>query len=70
MNFKKIRLELGLSQEKWAAKLGVSLGTVRGWEYGRKPSPMAMERIKKFLKEIGYEKPGHSLSDIRLRMRE
>jgi putative transcriptional regulator len=31
-----IRDELGLSQETFAGFLGVSVGTVRGWEQGRR----------------------------------
>lgn len=33
---KVIRDELGLSQETFAGFLGVSVGTVRGWEQGRR----------------------------------
>ncbi len=32
---KEIRMKLGLTQEKFAAMLCVSLGTLRNWEQGR-----------------------------------
>jgi len=37
---------LGLTQEQFAAKVGVTWSTVNRWENGRgKPSPLAMRRI-------------------------
>jgi len=51
MNTKDLRNKLGLSQTKFAKKLGLHLNTVRGWEYGRKPSPMAQEKIDRLIKE-------------------
>ena len=33
---KRIRASLGLSQEGFAAILGISLGTLRNWEQGRR----------------------------------
>lgn len=45
-DIKKLRLKLGLSQEKLAQILGVSFGTVNRWEAGKsKPSPLAIEKI-------------------------
>lgn len=34
--FKKWRKRMGLSQPGAARALGVAVGTVRGWEYGRR----------------------------------
>ena len=46
---KELRKRLGLTQEAFAEKLGISVNTVRRWEYGKtKPSRMA----QKLLKEI------------------
>ncbi len=49
MDIKKLRKEKGLSQMKLAAKVGVSLTTVRNWEY--KASDPNEENRKK-LKEV------------------
>lgn len=47
---RKLRTELGLTQEQFAAKVGVTFSTVNRWENGRgKPSPLAMKRIKHLL---------------------
>lgn len=35
-NVKQIRKELGLTQEQFAALLGISVGTLRGWEQKRR----------------------------------
>ena len=54
MNIKELRAKMGISQEKMAGRLGVSLGSIRGWEYGNHtPSPMAQERIDKLTREEG-----------------
>lgn len=54
-NIRKIRLELGLTQEQFAAKLGVSFPTVNRWENQKsKPSPLALQKLEKlflFLKK-------------------
>ena len=48
-NIRKLRLAMGLTQEQFAAKVGVTFSTVNRWENGRGlPSPLAMLRIKKF----------------------
>lgn len=48
-----LRQRLGLSQEKFAAKLGVSFQTVNRWERGRaKPSQLAMNAIRQKLAEM------------------
>jgi transcriptional regulator with XRE-family HTH domain len=45
---------MGLTQEKFAAKLGVTFPTINRWENGRtKPSPLALQRIKELLRAMG-----------------
>ncbi len=56
-DIKKIRLLLGLSQERLARELGVSFCTVNRWEKGRTtPSPMAVEKLKRFEAWLGTNK--------------
>ena len=51
---RELRNSLGLTQEKFAAKLGVTLLTINRWENGRsKPSPLAMEKVELLLVEMG-----------------
>lgn len=51
---KEMRSRIKLSQEKFAAKIGVSFPTVSRWEKGRaKPSPLAMQKIEEFLRKMG-----------------
>jgi len=53
---KQLRRHLGLSQEKLAAKLGVSFPTIYRWEHNRaKPSPLALQKIEELLKGMGKE---------------
>jgi transcriptional regulator with XRE-family HTH domain len=41
------RIALGLTQEQFAAKIGVTFSTVNRWENNKtKPSPLALQRIK------------------------
>ncbi len=48
MDIKRIRLTLGMSQEKLARAVGVSFCTVNRWERNRTvPSPMALKALKK-----------------------
>ena len=50
----ELREITGLSQEKFAAKLGVTFPTINRWENGRtKPSPLASQRIKELVTDIG-----------------
>ncbi len=47
---RKLRAKLGLTQEQFAAKVGVTWSTVNRWENGRgKPSPLALSRIEELL---------------------
>jgi DNA-binding transcriptional regulator YiaG len=44
---KDLRASLGLTQEQFAAEVGVTFSTVNRWENGRgDPSPLAMRRIR------------------------
>lgn len=59
---RELRERTGLSQEKFAAKLGVTFPTVNRWENGKaKPSPLGLMRIEDLLKELG--KRGSDLLD-------
>jgi len=52
----KLRERTGLTQEKFASKLGVTLPTINRWENGRaKPSPLALKQIENLLCELGDE---------------
>ncbi|WP_442937348.1 helix-turn-helix domain-containing protein [Nostoc sp.] len=54
---RELRQQLDLSQEKFAAKLGVSLRTVNRWENGSTvPSPMALKLIEEMLEKTGKTK--------------
>lgn len=51
---RELRQTLGLTQEKFAAKLGVTFPTVNRWENKHaKPSPLAMEKIEALAKRLG-----------------
>lgn len=51
---RELRLETGLTQEQFAAELGVTYSSVNRWENGRsKPSPLAMQKISEMLRQMG-----------------
>ncbi|MHC5862648.1 helix-turn-helix domain-containing protein [Nostoc sp.] len=51
---RELRLKTGLTQEQFAAVLGVTFPTVNRWENGHnQPSPIAMKQIEKMLLEMG-----------------
>jgi len=51
---RELRERTGLTQEKFAARLGVTFPTINRWENGRaKPSPLAMEKIEALLRSMG-----------------
>ncbi len=53
---REFRLLTGLTQEQFAAYLGVTYGTVNRWENERsQPSPMAMDKIEQKLGEWGEQ---------------
>jgi DNA-binding transcriptional regulator YiaG len=61
---KKLRKNLGLSQEHFAHKLGVSVGTVCRWEGGKvKPSPLALEKLKE-VGRFGRHLQGREITDV------
>lgn len=50
---KDLRKAIGLTQEQFAAKIGVTVSTVNRWEKGRsKPQPLAMKQIDALRSEI------------------
>ena len=52
---RELRQRTGLTQEKFAAKLGVTYPTINRWENGRaKPSPLALKQIEDLLRGLGY----------------
>jgi len=55
---KKLRCCLGLTQEQFAAKVGVTYSTVNRWETQKgKPSPLAMQRIEELQNKLKQNKP-------------
>lgn len=51
---RELRKLTGLTQEKSAAKLGVTFPTISRWENDRaKPSPLALEKIESLLRSLG-----------------
>ena len=53
----EIRLEMGLTQEQFAAKLGVSFPTVNRWENKKtKPSPLAIQKLQTLLSALKKKK--------------
>lgn len=51
---RELRKRTGLTQEKFAALLGVTYPTINRWENGRaKPSPLAMQKIEELLRGMG-----------------
>lgn len=56
---RELRRRTGLTQEKFAARLGVTFPTINRWENGRaRPSPLAMQKIEgllRIMKERGSD---------------
>ncbi|KAF0184496.1 MAG: hypothetical protein FD164_352 [Nitrospirae bacterium] len=51
---RELRELTGLTQEKFAAKLGVTYPTINRWENGRaRPSPLALKQIEDLLISLG-----------------
>lgn len=49
---RRLRKDLGDTQEQFAARLGVSVRSVAGWEAGtNRPSPMALKLLEQAAKE-------------------
>jgi len=58
-----LRERTGLTQEKFAARLGVTFPTINRWENGHtKPSPLALKQVEALLRELGEE--GKDLMEI------
>jgi putative transcriptional regulator len=54
-----LRKQLGLTQEKFAARLGVAFPTINRWENDHtKPSPLALKQIETLLVEAGLSWQG------------
>ena len=54
---KEVRTALGLTQEQFAAKIGVTVTTVNRWENDNgKPYPLAMRQLKKLQQKINRSK--------------
>ena len=59
---KEVRARLGLTQEKFAARLGVTLPTINRWENRRtKPSPLAIQNLRGLISDMGDD--GKDLMD-------
>lgn len=51
---RELRLETTLTQEQFAAHLGVTYSSMSRWENGRsRPSPLAMQKIEAILEQMG-----------------
>jgi putative transcriptional regulator len=47
LKIRRLRSNLNLTQEQFAAKVGVTFSTVNRWENGKsKPSPLAMRQVE------------------------
>lgn len=59
---RSVRERFQLTQERFAAKLGVTFSSVNRWENGRaKPSPLAMKQLKNLVNRLGTD--GKDLRD-------
>lgn len=47
-HFRACRLEVGLTQQRLASELGVSIGTVACWELGRSPDLASAVKVADF----------------------
>jgi len=53
-NVRALRQRLGMSQEKFAAAIGVSFSTVSRWENAhRKPSPLSWRAVQELARRRG-----------------
>ncbi|MFH1699224.1 MAG: helix-turn-helix transcriptional regulator [Candidatus Zixiibacteriota bacterium] len=54
---KRLRIQLDLTQEQFAAKIGVTFSTVNRWEAGRsQPSPLALREIEGLAKKVSVRR--------------
>ena len=50
---RELRADLGLTQEQFAVKIGVTVATVNRWEKDRgKPYPLAMRQLEKLRRKL------------------
>jgi len=50
---RELRVALGLTQEQFAAKIGMTVATVNRWEKDRgKPCPLAMHQLEKLQRKL------------------
>lgn len=50
---REYRSQMGLTQEKFAAQIGVAFSTLNRWENGRtQPSPLAREKIESLIQQF------------------
>ena len=60
---RELRFRTGLTQEKFAAKLGVTFPTINRWENGHaRPSPLALKQLEILVRDLG--KGGEDLLTI------
>ncbi|MEA2066241.1 MAG: helix-turn-helix transcriptional regulator [Thermotogota bacterium] len=53
---KELRNKLGLTQEQFAQKVGVTFSTINNWEKGtRTPHPFLFQRLLEMAKEAGLK---------------
>lgn len=53
---RELRARTGLTQEQFAAKLGVTFPTINRWENGRVwPSPLALQQVRNLVRELEGE---------------
>jgi putative transcriptional regulator len=51
---REIRFRLGLTQEQFAAELGVTFASINRWENRKvQPSPMALKLLRQRLEQMG-----------------
>ena len=55
---RKLRAALGLTQEQFAAKVGVTYSTVNRWENNKaKLSPLALQMVEQLQNKLKHNKP-------------
>jgi putative transcriptional regulator len=51
---RELRFRLGLTQEQFAAELGVTFASINRWENNKvQPSPMALKLLRQRLEQMG-----------------
>jgi ribosome-binding protein aMBF1 (putative translation factor) len=63
---RELRADLGLTQEQFAVKIGVTVATVNRWENDRaKPYPFLMRQLEKLQKKINRNKKAIDKDSLR-----